>query len=124
MCIRDSYLVIGIIDGIGLRKNGERVVLEWKTGFRRSLSRSSALPPFLLSGGGRGGGEDNLLHDNQRSRALLQLVSYCALSGCDRGLLLVASGNRCSAKWIRGGCLEGVSGTDILRRLVQHCPSE
>lgn len=119
--ILDKHLIIGIIDGIGLKKNGEKVVLEWKTGYRRSLSRSSALPPYLLSGGVRG---NNRLNDNQRSRALIQLVSYCALSGCDRGLLLVASGNRCTSKWIRGGCLEGVPGIDILRRLVEHCPSE
>lgn len=114
-----KHLIIGIIDGIGVRKNGERVVVEWKTGFRRSLSRSSTLPPFLLSGARAG----DHLNDNQRSRALLQLVSYCCLSGCERGLLLVASGERCTSKWIRGGCLEGVPGIDILRRLVKHCPS-
>ena len=115
----NNYRIVGVVDGIGVNKKGERCIIEFKTGFRRSLCRVNRLPPYLLSGGGA----DNL-NDNQKSRALIQLVSYCGLSNCDRGLLLVASGSQCTAKWLRGGSLQGVRGIDILRRLVEHCPSE
>ena len=110
----EGQLLVGKVDGVGITRKGERVIVEIKSGFRRSRCRSKALPSYLLS--------SKTINDNQRTRALLQLSTYCGLSSTEKGLLLIANeGGECSACWLRSS-LEGVPHLEVVRRLVRNCP--
>lgn len=60
-----NYFLTGVLDGLGVDKKGRHIAIEWKTGFKRAGARQRRLPPPF-----------NLLYDNQRSRAELQVLTY------------------------------------------------